>query len=399
VCDLRQFLIVHPQLDREQRAGLRFEICWRAATIILLLFYAATMLLYYQKLLPLQDTEEILLSIFGGGTALRETVLVLLMMLIVGSVPFVPRKPRWSWLHAIVNLVACICAIGLCLYLWLDHTSIHHLVHIAANGIDTATPLKYSLINPRQYPRDCSLYFFGSLISSGLVIFNWICLRRFAVEWTASGKCRGFWLGSFLLGIASVSGFLLWFYGVGFKRISPFFAEVGSPQPYHYWVAVGLMFLIIVTALTYRMAVKKYSPTNDAQPHLSWRENPNRYFHEWRTYLVGLAAMDVGFRMYGIIQPYLNQAGGRPMSFWQILAYGYVYLPTGCLWLALVILALSRALARRPRADDLQSGITRLNRVKFVAIWLATAYWAFSSSLMLVWMSFGLWFNPWFGSR
>jgi hypothetical protein len=396
--DQRRFLALHSQIDREQRAGLRFEVFWRAAVISLLLLYAVTALLLFQNAIALPDSEEFLIRYFGGGAAMREAILVILLILIVASVPFIPRKVRFPWLHAIIDLTACICAFGLCLYRWSDSTFTHYLTHIATYGIDIATSLNHCTINAHDYPRDCSLFFYWSLVSSGLVVFNWICLRRLADRWSPGGIRRWFWLGLFSLGIAAVSDYVLWVYLHGLRQISPAFAESGVSLPYHYWVVIGLIFLILTTALTYRMAVEKGPPSEG--PCLSWRENAGKYFHEWRTFLIGLAAMDVGFRMYGVVQASLQPAVGiRRLSFFDYLGYLYVCMPAGCLWLALVVLALSRATAKQADPDGPRFDIPRLSAAKFIAIWLATAVLLVSGSLTLVWLSFALWFNPWFGGR
>jgi hypothetical protein len=365
-----------------------------------LLLYTIIEFLFFWDIVALPDNDEFIPLLFGGGRVLREAVFVLVLLLVVASVPHVARRPRWRRLGRIIEIVACACAAGLCLYRWSDITYTHHLVRFAVNGIDIATSLRHCAINAHDYPRDCALFFYWSLASVVLVIVDWILLQRLAANWSPGEIRRWIWLSLFSLGIAGIGSFVAWVYLRGLRHVAPAFADGGFSVPHHCWIAIGLLLAILTTASAYRLTIERNAIAYG--PLMSWRTNRGKYYHEWRTFLVGLAATDIAFRMYEVVlatlQPQIP-GGIKRFSFLGNVGAVYVWMPEGCLWLALVVLALSRAFVRRIDLENPQSDVPRLCIGKFATIWLATAVFLVLASLTLVWMSFGLWLNPWFGGR
>jgi len=73
--------------------------------------------------------------------------------------------------------------------------------------------------------------------------------------------------------------------------------------------------------------------------------------------------------------------------------------PVNCLLLSLVLLALHRAFSRRKDSKHPQAELPRINPARFVTVWFGTLAFVVSGALVLVWMSFALWFNPWWRGR
>jgi hypothetical protein len=81
------------------------------------------------------------------------------------------------------------------------------------------------------------------------------------------------------------------------------------------------------------------------------------------------------------------------------LVYWPLVRPVNLLWLCLVFLALHRAFARRVDNKQPQSDLPRIDPARFVSVWFAALAFMISGALVLVWMSFALWFNPWWRGR
>jgi hypothetical protein len=141
---------------------------------------------------------------------------------------------------------------------------------------------------------------------------------------------------------------------------------------------------------------------------IRWRRNADKYYHEWRTvlwllalgvaccFLDGLSILcQIISRILLCLFPYLYVPNAKS---WTDISFGLIGMPIPCLWCAVVLLALHRATARRP-IEQSASDLPRISPAKFAAIWLFTAAVTVSGAVVLVWMSFGFWFNPWWRGR
>lgn len=398
--DLSKFLSSHRDLDPEQRFGARLEIAWRAAIVAFFAFYVLLAVLLNQGWIALPDKEDFL-NIWGGGNTAREAAMLLILILIVASVPHVRRKPRWPPLKWIINLIAWCLAIEICLMYWHDQTEIAFLVHIATISIDIARPLKFSQLDSTCYVRCSSFFYHWSIVSGAIVIFNWICLRGLARQWSKGTFRRAVWSALFLSGTAAVGSFLVWLYGRGLEQLSPHFAEVGAQQAWHGWAAIIATYFILITAVAYQLATL---PDPIPRPlQRSWRANAHKYYHEWRSVLFGLAAAVVAFRIYAqyeaqqLVQRHMQPGFSFPMTpvfSPRFFGEAFFFRPIDYLWLALVLISIFRALEKRADPRCPQPDVPRVNRAKFVLLWLAAAAFVITSTLALIWMSFGLWFDP-----
>jgi hypothetical protein len=404
VRDLRCTRVSDNNLCSEHRWGLRFEIFWRLIAAALMLFCVLMVFLLNQRIVSLPIPNDIIYTIRG---IISDAVPPILLLAVVGSVSYVRRNGPSSLLHRVLYLIFCALAGILCVELWADHTIIYNLVHIAIVGIDYDQPLRLSSINPRYYQASTNLLFWWSVSSSIVVVINWLILVRLARQWSAGSKRRLTWIVLLVVGVLASSAFLIWLYAWGLKEISPMFAETPNEAPIHYWLSAALLIIVAVTIVTYRLAVDR-GGTADT-PIVQWRRNPNQYYHEWRTVLLLLiiAIACCFLDGVGILRQIVSQLWLRffPVAFapsfkpWADISYGLIGLPIPCLWCAVVLLALQRAFARRPDAGHPASDLPRINPAKFVTIWIATAVVTVSGALVLVWMSFGFWFNPWFRGR
>jgi hypothetical protein len=330
----------------------------------------------------------------------------LLLLLIVGSVPAVKRNFAASWRSRLINGIAWVLAAVICWILWRDETVCGWLALLATNDVDRTFPPKFSLLDVRQYHASCRMFFLWSTFSAAMVVFNWASLRRLAGEWSVRTARRRLWAILVATGIGAVASYLIWLYVWGFWKICPHYAGMpAGSHPTHYWVALALSFFILITAMACPMAVDR-SPTPNG-PRLSWRRPGGHYYHECRLLLFGMAIAIICFRVcwsyelhhldkfqYGIWSE-----NARKFPWLQpvlLFAETFMFRPMDFLWAALIFQALFRAFGKRPAADSPQLDIPRINRAKFITLWLATAAFVITGALTLAWVNFGFWFCPWY---
>jgi hypothetical protein len=400
VRDLRSVRVSHPPLCSEHRWGLRFEIFWRLIMALLMAICILMVFLINQKIIILPVPSDISYLLIGSFI---DVVPAILLLALVGSVPYVRRKEYSSLLHRGLWLIVCVLAGALCLELWSNQTLIHHLVHIATAGIDYAQPLQFSSIDSRYYKICANLFFWWSILSSMIVIINWAILGRLARKWSRGFKQRLPWIVLLIAGVTATSTFVIWLYARGLKEISPCLAESCNEAPIHYWLSAALLVIILVTIITYRSAVDRDQIVN--MPLIEWRRNPQKYYHEWRAILLLLTiaisfyCLDPLNRMQILFSQILWGVVPPPFRSWSEIIYGLIGMPINCLWLALILLALHRTFARREDPQQSHTGLPRINPARLITVWFATLAVMVSSALVLVWMSFALWFNPWWSGR
>ena len=404
VRDMRSTLVSHPDLHLDYRWGLRLEVFWRLLVAALMSFCILMVFLLNQRIVSLPIPDD--LSYTKNGF-IPDSVPPMLLLVVAGSVPYVRRKESSSLLHRVLYLIFCLLAGAFCVELWVDSTFIYHLVHLATIGIDYDQPLQLSSIDPRYYQVRTNLLFWWSISSSIVVVINWLILVRLARQWSTGFKRRLTWIVLLFVGVLASSAFLIWLYGGGLKEISPSLAETPNQVHIHYWLSAALLIIVAVTIVTYRLATDRGGMADP--PIVQWRRNPNKYYHEWRTVLLLLIIAIASYFLdgVGILHQTVSQIWLRlfPDAFapsfksWSDISYGLIGMPIPCLWCAVVLLALQRAIARRPDARHPASDLPRINPAKFVTIWIATAVVTVSGALVLVWMSFGFWFNPWWRGR
>ena len=405
VRDLRSTLISHPDLCYEHRWGLRIEIFWRVIVAALMSLCILMALLINEKLIAFAMPKDILYQLIG---LVAEAVPAILFLVVVGSVPCARRKESPSLLHRGLYAMFCVLAAGLCVEQCIDNTLIYNLVHIAIYGIDSAQPLQLSSVDPRHYRTYTNLLFWWSVSSGAVVIISWTIVVHLARQWSMGPMRRLMWIVLLALGIMEAGAFIFWVYAKGLKAISPCEAETLDGAPLDFWLSAAVLLLVVATVLTYRLAVER-ERTGD-EPEIQWRRNPDKYAHEWRTVLSLLAVGVVFCYLDGlaivrqaVLQIWLHFFPDPfPPAFvpWTDIFYGLLFFkPVHCLWCAVVLVALHRAVARRPDEKQLASDLPRTSPVKFAVIWLATAAVTVSGAVVLVWMSFGFWFNPWWRGR
>jgi hypothetical protein len=394
----------HPQLDRERRCGVAFEMIWRLGIIFLFGLHALLAILLDRGVFVLREKDEMM----GEPSAMIcEAIFELALLTVIASIPFIRKERKRTRLHGILYFIFCLLAMVLCLERWTDLTLIPLLVHIATVGIDYATANKFSIIDARLYPARVHLFFWWSLASGLVVCANGFILVRLAKQWSRGLLRRLTWIALFCLGVAFTASFAAWILARGLGQISPYFAEVGCGTPWQGWIAAAVVAILLATTLAYRMSVER--EVSGDIPAVYWRVNSRQYFHEWRLILFLIAA---AFLSMFIIESYrswvsyqgfassFGLVGLQPKPFVSFLFLDAILSrPNHFLSLALLLVLAHRFFRRRPKADDLQIQTPRLNPAKFITLWLATAAFVVSGSLALVWMSFGLWFNPWFGGK
>jgi hypothetical protein len=394
--DLRISLAEHPDLPRELKFGGQFEIFWRLSVAILLVIYLLIRLVVQFDIVDLPEREFDPLT---TGFVIREGVFALLLLIIVGSIPYVRREQQSSTLHRGLTLVAYILAAAICLEQWADKTIIYHLVHIAILGIDWSQPLKFSAVNPHDYSLYTKLFFWLSLLAGIIVVANWAILGRLARQWSMGIWRRLLWIGLLVIGVVAASAYVIWVYTRALWQISPIFAATGSQAPWHCWIAATLLAIILVTLVTYRMTTNRDPIAESSQ--VNWRRNPKKYYHEWRTVLTLLAIILIWLQVVifiSFLQIWWNNRFTY-QSPWIEAVRSILSWPVNLLWLSLILLAVHRAFVRRADPKRPQAQLPRISPARFATVWLGALAVTISSILVLVWMSFAFWFNPWWSAQ
>jgi hypothetical protein len=402
VRDLRTALASHDNLTSEQSWGLRFEIFWRLTIAALLAMYCLLAFLIDRCTLTLSDWEN------GSSiptSTIREAVAIMILLVIVGSVPCCRYEQRNTLLRRGLHLIVFLLAVAFCVVRGLDYTIVSYLVHIATVCIDSAQAIKFSKINPFTYNFNTALFFWWSLFSVLIIFANWAILLHFARQWSEGCRRRLIWGSLLIAGVVAASAFVIWIMAYGLHGFSPYFASVENKVPSHCWFAVGLLIVILTTLMTYRMAVNR-NPLAQA-PQTTWQQNPNKYYHEQRWILLLLVVAivwlhyDIYFSLRKASEPIFKALGMSSLNAvtWQGLCESWFSLPTDYLWLSLILLSLHRAFTRRNEPRQPQAALPQINPAKFVTVWFGALAVIISGIPTLAWMSFALWFNPWFRGR
>jgi hypothetical protein len=400
--DLWICLNANPEIDKAQKAGGQIEIVWRAGLVALLIGYASVLFLVDMRILILPESGD---HDWRMGSMLREAVLLSLLLILVRSVPAVHRIK----LPALVKHLFEGILYGLVVY-YLSKTLIFSLVNTAILGIDSSFPAKFSVINPRLYAHTIAIFHRWSLISALSVLVNLFVLRCLARQWSSGIKRRFFWSVLLIVGIANNFAFVIWFITIGYPTICPYLVETGGHVARHSWITLTILTAILTAVPAYRMTTERSVVAE--VPAISWRRNPNKYYHEQRLILLLFVAVllwimaDLYFEAKRNPEFPITEWGnlffrGRfYRSSWDFIdALFFGIIPVLFLWLSLLLVILHRAFARRFGPNHPPAELPRINRTKFVTIWLATLAFTISGTLTLVWMSFGLWSNPWFCVR
>jgi hypothetical protein len=400
--DIQACLKANPGLEKARKAGGQFEIFWRVGIVALLLGSFLILFLVNMRILILPESGD---HGWKVGAMLREAVLLLSLLIIIGSVP----AKSGLKLPAILKHILGGLFYALAIY-YVSKTLVHVLVAIACMGIDKAFPLQLSLCDPRHFARTLATFYRWSAISAIVVPLNFFFLRRLARQWPAGAGRRLLWSGLLALGIAENVRYVLWTMAVGYPTIAPFHAEIGGTVMWHSWIALVILTTISSAVPAYRMSAEPIDIAEDSK--LAWRRNPRKYYHEQRTVLLLFAAAllwimaDIYFEARRNPSFPLSELGNliyrasRIRSYWDFWNELFFFLmPALFLWFGLLLLTLHRAFARRIDPHDPQSQMPRLNWAKFTAVWLAMAAFTVCGLLALIWISFGLWFSPWYIGR
>jgi hypothetical protein len=396
--DLRRCLASHSELDREQTVGGKFEIAWRIAILAIFGLCAVNAILMDRGLYALREEINLL---YAPGPMIREGILSFLAVMLVGNIPCVYRETGRSFLQRFLNPAACALAAGLCLVQWMNMTWFECEVHFSYLEYNNAFPNIYSLIDAKSYPSRIWLFFWWSVAAGLTVILNAALLNRLAKQWSRGVGRRLLCLGFLSVGIAFVSSYAIWILTRGLREISPYLAEAGNTSSKYSWFAAVAFLAVFVTALAYRLTAERRPLSDDRQ--ISWRANPDKYFDEWRSILLLFAMALIASYFYDLYRTLYelgffrrSLASSLQPPIMRQLTILVLFTPPHALWLAVIMLAIHRTFCRRPNPNHCQVDLPCINFAKFITIWLATAAFAVSGTLTLVWMSFGLWFNPWF---
>jgi hypothetical protein len=390
VRDLLAFLKIHPQLDKEHKLGGAVEILWRLGFVVLFFLHALLAILLDREVFVFQ---EYIADFWYVSSMLREGVFALLLLAIVGSIPYVCVNTRSLLLYRVAGPLSFIFASLLCLLRWMNETGFHFRDALYFYRWDSNLRIGLAAFDSRQYSANARMFFWLSFFSGLMVVANGFFLNRLSRQWHRGLPVRLMWTSFLISGVAFLSCFIIWVLKRGLWQICPYFAEVGSHSTVQSWLAAALLLFLLTAISTYRMTADFTAHPDD--PPTSWRIHADKYFSEWPPIILLLALISFLFWLMNLPTTTTFSLGPNENQ----ISLEYFFRPVDFLWLALLLLILHRSITRRPDSNDPQADLPRINPAKFITIWLATAAFVVSGSLALVWMSFGLWFNPWFGGR
>lgn len=406
VRDIRAYLKANPLLERQRRTGGQIAIFWRVGVVAALAAYLLLLYLVDMHVLVLPEPG---VHEWKAGAMLREAVFLLLLLVLVGSVPVQNRIK----LPRIVRQIVRGLFVALIIY-YLTKTFVHELVTIAIMGYDLAAPLSLAPCNPRLFARTIVFFSQWSLASAFVVLANFFLLGQLARQWSVGAGRRLLCAILLALGIAENAVFVLWTMAFAYPTISPCMAETGGPISPHSWIALVVLAVIVSAVPAYRMSVERGEIAESSE--ISWRCSPHRYFHERRPILLLFAAA-IGWIMADIfLEAYRNPSfpitemgnavfeyffGRRvAVTTWDFSNQLFFYLmPVLFLWISLLLLTLHRTFSRRFDPRQPPADLPRVRLTKFATLWLATLAFTVFGSLAAVWISYGIWFNPWLNHR
>jgi hypothetical protein len=391
VRDLFAFLKSHSQLDKEHKLGGAVEIFWRLSFVVLFFLHALLAILLEREVFVF---EEYIADYWYVSRMLREGIFALLLIAIVGSIPYACVNTRSRLLYRIAGPLTIIFASLLCLLRWMHETKFHFQETLYLYIKDSKIPIGFAAFDSRHYHANARMFFWLSFFSGLMVVANGFFLNRLSRHWHRGLPVRLMWTSCLISGVAFLSCFIVWVLNRGLWQICPHFAEVALQFTMQSWLAAALLLFLLTTISAYRMTADFTTHPDD--PPTSWRIHADKYFGEWPPILLLLGWSSFWFWAMSLPTSVMFTLGPDYNQIW----FEYFYRPVDFLWMALLLLILHRSIpTRRPDSNDPRAQLPRINPVKFVAIWFATAAFVVSGSLALVWMSFGLWFNPWFGGK
>ena len=405
VRDLRAWLAAHGSLPGEQRAGARFEIGWRICLLASFLLYAVMVYLVDQKRLVLAERG---VRFWNVAEMIREAIFALLLLILVGSVPAARPRKYWAALVYLVRAVLGVCIIRFFLEYVLDDMAVCRLVEIATIGISNAFPLDLTpngAILVRRYSR---IFFWWTAASGVVFAFNYYFLSKLARQKKAGIGRRLLWCVLLSLGVLNTSVFAIWILTYGYPQLSPIFVEARGPIEFHCWIAIAVITVLLAAVSAYRMTADRRKI--ESAVAAAWRRNPDNYYHEWRLVL-WLFAMAVAGLLAQLLY-YQSTVPGLTLSNLQTFGYkrppGFSLnlipdwlngRPVNYLWLALILLALHRALWPRGKGEQRQTELPRIELRRFFAIWLLSLLVILPGLFALAWLSFAVWYSPWYMGR
>ena len=358
-------LAYNNSLTTEQCWGARFEIIWRLVLTLVFGFYMLVALLANHGIIILLDKKVDLWFSMGGkinswplNILMGETVLFMLLLVLVGSVPYARRKRQSSPFRHWLWIIAIAVTLAFCLMQVFEEGLIMHLVHIATLGIDYSASIEFTSIDAHFYSSRTLWFFWFSLLSGIVVLVNSAILAHLMLRWPRGIGKSLLWLGLLLAGVMVTSAYVIWIYSRGLRDISPFYAEYCLTTPVHFWIAAAILLSILAAVLAYRTTVDRNPMAGT--PHVDWRINPNKYYHEWRSLLIFLAIAVILFHLatYPFMQTTLNYSWS---SSWKEFAQLWLGKPDNLLCLSFLLVLIHRVFARRNDPQQQPVELPRIN--------------------------------------
>jgi hypothetical protein len=343
--------------------GGRFAIFWRLAVIVLLVGLFCLEVLIYHKLWRFQERENIASISFPVFTFLEP----LFLLAIVGSVPTISRRRRFSRWHTVIELVSLPFCLLLAVLLWQDISLTHFLEHIATLEVDAS--LRFSQIDYFRYPHDTVQFFWVTLAVSLVALGNLILCEKLARNWTLRWFRRGILLAVLIAGIVLVAVNDVKFFSRGWGKIMPYFTNPIGDVTLVGWIECGILVLFFVTMTTARNLSRDSLPHN--LPVIDWRRHASRYYHEKHWFLILLAAVlalpILIVLIFILVTPQTWGMAGKWNSLLGLLSHPYFLLVN-----ILLGVVLYKAFAKRPVVTDPLMSLPRFTLAQFSTVWMLT---------------------------
>ena len=342
-----------------------FAISWRVAIAFIILGCLLLHILILRQVIQPLDREELIFVELVPGTQLDLSVIIVLIDCVRRWQRERPSKHR-RWIEP----VAWILGLAFALIVLPDSGLITYLVHLATEGIEQATPLKFH--RPDAYPNQQLEHFQAFWMSFGAVIAVALTSYILALARTTKFTSKRFVAiaAIYAMLVSSSGAFCIWFYRVEFSRLSPDMASVGFASNWLDWAGGGAIIATLTCAAAYRLAVRTDAESTNQLVISQQSDNPA--LHESMLCLVTLFAAALIYFVEMIRSFWeLPALFGSPLSIWESIAMLLRYTLSYPM-LAITVLSLQLCWIRwRSRHDAMTWKLHPLDRRRFLVNWLA----------------------------
>ncbi len=363
VCDL--WAAYHgTDLTAEERCGWHYEALWRVAVAVLLAAYCVVSTLVSRRVVVLPEREG---DWSRTGKNLVWAVLCLSLLAVLSSVPRRLVERRASWWSRSVDILACVLAVGICVWVVYEGLIVLNLVYIGSLSLEMARPPRLAFEGlPLSVSVRANRFLIYAAMASAVSLLNLMVARQLSRSWPRGPKVRWI-LGSVLgLGLAVSAGYLAWLWKVGVWSLSPPLASGLEIGPVYRWALALVLLSFPAIRNAYRHSVLPAQAA--ASGGVRWRRHPRSYYHERFAIVALLLAAFAGNWYMG---NYVLFSSLDTHQLMELVEYSFTTLPDAFHWAVFIAAIGTLRASWRPPAEISLVGPPALPPGRFLAAWAA----------------------------